>query len=80
MSPIWRSLEIVGSGALTLPHWQKGLGADDLALLRPFLSPRAEPAAGGRSRAYTHRGSGPPSDIAVLPRPFRCSCSGFLRC
>jgi hypothetical protein len=33
MSPIWRSLEIVGSAALTLPHWQKGLGADDLALL-----------------------------------------------
>ena len=44
MSPIWRSLEIVGSDALTLPHWQKGLGAEDLALLRPFLSPRPDTA------------------------------------
>ena len=44
MSPIWRSLEIVGADALTLPHWQKGLGATDLAVLRPFLTPRAEPA------------------------------------
>jgi hypothetical protein len=44
MSPIWRSLEIVGSDALTLPHWQKGLGADDLALLRPFLTPRTHTA------------------------------------
>ena len=40
MSPIWRSLEIVGTDALTLPHWQKGLGAEDLALLRPYLTPR----------------------------------------
>jgi hypothetical protein len=45
MSPIWRSLEIVGSDALTLPHWQKGFGADDLALLRPFLSPRTHTAS-----------------------------------
>ena len=40
MSPIWQALEIVGSDALTLPHWQKGLGAANLALLRPFLTPR----------------------------------------
>jgi hypothetical protein len=44
MSPIWRSLEIVGTDALTLFHWQKGLGEADLALLRPYLTPRAERA------------------------------------
>jgi hypothetical protein len=45
MSPIWRSLEVVGTDGLTLPHWQKGLGAEDLAVLRPYLTPRAERAA-----------------------------------
>ena len=44
MSPIWRSLEIVGTEALTLPHWQKGIGAENLAMLRPYLTPRAERA------------------------------------
>jgi hypothetical protein len=44
MSPIWRSLEIVGTDALTLTHWQKGIGEDALALLRPYLTPRAERA------------------------------------
>ena len=39
MSPIWTAFELVGAGARTLPHWEKGLGVDDLGLLRPYLAP-----------------------------------------
>ena len=44
MSPIWRALELVGADARTLPHWEKGLGLADLALLQPYLTPRAKRA------------------------------------
>ena len=39
MSPIWTAFELVGAGARTMPHWEKGLGVDDLGLLRPYLAP-----------------------------------------
>jgi hypothetical protein len=44
MSPIWRALELVGADARTPSHWEMGLGSADLALLRPYLSPRAKRA------------------------------------